>query len=83
MHTKRTVAGRWLAAATVVWLTLLALAQPASAHVAALATEPASGSTVDTAPPRLLVRFGGPIEISLGSLRMVNSDGKNVTIGTP
>ena len=83
MHTKRTVAARWFAVATVVWLTLLTVAQPASAHVAALATEPASGSTVETAPPRLLVRFGGPIEISLGSLRLVNSDGKNVTIGVP
>lgn len=77
---------RWLAAGALALLSLfiaLLPAAPASAHAAALGTEPAPGATVETSPPQILVRFGGPVEISLGSLRLVDSQGKAIAIGPP
>ena len=77
---------RWLTAGTVALMLLVALllpALPASAHAAALGTEPAPGVTLDASPSQILVRFGSPVEISLGALRLVDGTGKNIAIGSP
>ncbi len=70
-------------ALTFLVISLLLPKTPASAHAAALGTEPAPGATVDGSPPQILVRFGSPVEISLGSMRLVDGVGKNVAIGAP
>jgi copper transport protein len=72
-----------LIGALAVFLGVFAAASPAHAHAAALATEPASGSTVETSPQSILVRFGSPVEISVGALRLVDEKGANVAIGAP
>jgi copper transport protein len=83
MHRPGTLARRLLFAVTTVLLGAVALAPPANAHAAALGTEPASGSTTETSPQRVLVRFASPVEISLGALRLVDEKGGNVAIGAP
>jgi copper transport protein len=87
MHRPGTLAPRWLIALSSTLIALLlgtvGTASPAHAHAAALGTEPASGSTVEASPPRVLVRFGSPVEISLGALRLVDEKGANVAIGAP
>jgi copper transport protein len=84
MHRPGTLARRWiLALLGALVAALLGAASPASAHATALGTEPASGSTVETSPDRILVRFGSPVEISLGALRLVDEKGANVAIGAP
>ncbi len=87
MHRPGTLARRWLLALSgtliAVLLGTVTTASPAHAHAAALGTEPASGSTVEASPPRVLVRFGSPVEISLGALRLVDEKGANVAIGAP
>ncbi len=87
MHRPGTLARRWLfplvGALIAVLLGTVGTASPAHAHAAALGTEPASGSTVESSPQRVLVRFGSPVEISLGALRLVDEKGANVAIGAP
>jgi copper transport protein len=82
MSISRPVLHRWLAA-MVVLLTVFGIARPADAHTTALATEPASGSTLEQSPTQLLVRFATPVEISLGALRLVDQKGSNVALGAP
>jgi copper transport protein len=87
MHRPGMLARRWLFGLSGTLIALLlgtvGTASPAHAHAAALGTEPASGSTVEASPPRILVRFGSPVEISLGALRLVDEKGANVAIGAP
>jgi copper transport protein len=84
MHRPGMLAPRWfLALLGALLAVVLGTASPADAHAAALGTEPASGSTVEASPQRILVRFGSPVEISLGALRLVDEKGANVAIGAP
>jgi copper transport protein len=85
MRKPRLLTGRTILVALGVWVmalgAVLALASPASAHAAALGTEPAPGTTSESSPTRVLVRFGSPVEISLGAMRLVDATGANVAIG--
>jgi copper transport protein len=59
-------------------------AQPAAAHSSALSTEPATGSTVAVSPTRVLVRFNGPVQFTLGALRVVDQNGDVMKgVGSP
>jgi copper transport protein len=59
-------------------------ARPAFAHASALSTEPATGATVATSPPRVLVRFNGPVQFTVGALRVVDQNGETVKgVGAP
>jgi copper transport protein len=54
-------------------------ARPAAAHSSAQSTEPVSGSTVPTAPLRVLVRFNGPVQFGFGALRVIDANGDAIS----
>jgi copper transport protein len=57
-------------------------AAPAWAHAELTSTEPVGGTTVATAPDRVVLHFGETVEIPLGSIRVFESpSGKQVTTG--
>jgi copper transport protein len=59
-------------------------AKTAFAHSSALSTEPATGSTVAASPSRVLVRFNGPVQFTVGALRVVDQNGDTMKgIGNP
>jgi copper transport protein len=59
----------------------VAMATPAQAHAALIRTTPADGSIVQRAPSEVTLEFGEPVGIGLGSVRVVDSDGRRVDRG--
>ena len=58
-------------------------ARTASAHAQVVGSEPAFGAALTVSPNRILVRFSGPIEITLGSLRLYDAQGALFELGAP
>lgn len=63
--------------------TALLTAVPAFAHAALLTTEPASGSVVDNAPNALKMSFSEGVDLSLGSVTVVDASGDPIKTGSP
>jgi putative copper export protein/methionine-rich copper-binding protein CopC len=74
--------GVLLRAAAVTLAGLLYAPQPLSAHVDLIATTPASGATLDAAPPELRLLFSGTIEAAYTRVELVAPDGTFVPVGT-
>jgi putative copper export protein/methionine-rich copper-binding protein CopC len=68
--------------AAVVGAGLLCVPQSLSAHVDLIATTPASGATLDAAPPELRLLFSGRIEAAYTRVALVAPDGTFVPVGT-
>jgi len=86
MSTRRTSraahASRRLAALLATTLVVVAAwAAPASAHAQLLSTTPAAGSVVRHSPPQVVLRFGEPVEIDFGSIRVFDAVGARVDLG--
>src|SRR5437667_11855459 len=70
-----------LVAALALGAVLLAAA-PAFAHAQLTSTEPVGGTALATSPPRVVLHFGEPVEIPLGSIRVFASpSGKQIETG--
>jgi copper transport protein len=75
---------RWAAPAALAFALLLALVPlAASAHARFGDSTPRSGAELQQAPSRVTLRFDDDIEISLGSLRVLDSSGTNRAAGAP
>ncbi|MCW2522447.1 MAG: hypothetical protein JWO63_782 [Frankiales bacterium] len=61
---------------------LLGTASEASAHAVVVGSTPADGSRAAKAPTSVTIRFDEPVGLSLGYLRVVNSSGLRVDVGT-
>jgi copper transport protein len=70
-----------LAALTVA--IVLALASPAFAHATLLTTTPAPGTTYDTSPPVVDLRFNEPVEVAIGDIRVFDGKAQRVVTGAP
>lgn len=77
------MAKRLLAVVALV-VTLLGVgAAPAFAHATLLTTDPQNGGVYDTAPSRVKLRFSETVEVSLGGIRVYDSDRQRVVTGSP
>src|SRR5438105_4144820 len=74
---------RLLAVAALAGAFVLTSAAPAGAHAVLQNTTPASNGTVDRAPSQLMLSYNETVELSLGSLQLLNCAGGRVTIGAP
>src|SRR5882724_8431246 len=55
----------------------------ASAHAQLLSTTPGEGGVLRTSPTSLSLTFSESVEISLGAIKVVDSNGHTVDSGTP
>jgi copper transport protein len=62
---------------------LFATAGPAWAHAVLQTTDPAANAVLARAPEQLSLHFSEPVELSLGSVRLVSCSGKTVSTGAP
>jgi len=60
---------------------LLAWAAPAAAHAQLDASSPAAGAVLAESPPDVTLTFNEPVEVSLGSVRVYDSDAERVDAG--
>ncbi|HSA53624.1 MAG TPA: copper resistance protein CopC, partial [Yinghuangia sp.] len=58
-------------------------AGPASAHANLVSTTPAAGSTVPAAPATITLRYSEGVETGLGSIKVLDPNGKRVDTGSP
>ncbi|GIU84929.1 MAG: copper resistance protein C [Acidimicrobiales bacterium] len=54
---------------------------PAAAHATLQSTEPADGTSVRTAPDEVRLRFDEPVRVTVGGVRVFDSDGRRVDRG--
>jgi len=73
------LAGALALAVAVVILT----AAPALAHAILLSSSPADGSVVKQSPTALELTFNESVEVSLGSIKLLDQKGNRVDIGSP
>lgn len=77
-------AKRWaggVAAVGLLFLMAALFAQPASAHALLEETTPAQGSTVDTAPKEIRLRFIEGVDIPDGAIELYDSSGARLDVG--
>ena len=74
---------RLLAVAALVVTLLVVGAAPAFAHATLLTTAPQNGAIYDTAPSQVKLRFSEAVEVSLGGIRVYDSDRQRVVTGSP
>jgi copper transport protein len=74
---------RLLAVAALAGAFVWTSAAPAGAHAVLESTNPAANGAVDRAPAQLALRYSEGVEISLGSVQVLNCSGGRVTIGAP
>jgi copper transport protein len=80
----RLIFRRWAALAALALGLFLALVPPAaSAHARFGDSTPASGAELQQPPALVTLRFKDNIEISLGSLRVLDAAGTNRAVGAP
>jgi copper transport protein len=61
---------------------LLLLPASASAHAQLIGSTPERGATVETSPAQVEMRFNEAVEISFGSVRVLDAEGNEVQTGT-
>jgi copper transport protein len=74
---------RLVVALAVTAIALVALAGTASAHAVLESTSPAAGAVLDQPPKQVTLVFGEPVEVSLGSIRLFDGGGKEISISPP
>jgi copper transport protein len=75
---------RGLAATLLGLLALVALpVASVSAHAALESSTPAANSVLEASPPLIVLDYDEEIEASLASVKVFDSDGKAVAVGTP
>jgi copper transport protein len=74
---------RLLALGALVTALVVVLAAPASAHATLLTTNPTNGGEYDKPPKQVSLRFSEPVEVSLGGIRVFDSDRNRVVTGSP
>ena len=57
-------------------------ASPASAHAIVERTDPGIDQVVDRSPPSVSMWFNEPVEIAFGSMRVFDTTGRRVDVGT-
>jgi copper transport protein len=70
-----------LAAGGLVLAVVVGWAAPALAHAQLQSTDPAAGAVLGHSPGRVTVRFGEPVEIQFGAIRVFNATAKRVDSG--
>jgi|SRR5271154_4417970 len=70
-------------ALAAVTLNTLASVLPAHAHAFPASEQPKVGSTIDSSPPAVVIRFDSPIEALFAKLEVSDSNGQNETAGPP
>src|SRR5262245_54671551 len=74
---------RFIAVLVLVGAALFATASPAWAHAVIQTTDPEANATLERAPEQIALHFSEPVELSLGSVRLVTCSGKAVSTGSP
>lgn len=74
---------RFIAVVVLVGAALFATASPAWAHAVLQTTDPEANATLERAPEQISLHFSEPVELSLGSVRLVTCAGKAVATGAP
>ncbi len=74
---------RLLAGAAVALATVIATVAPAAAHAELRDTTPANGAVLDTAPPVVELSFSEPVEVSIGGIRVYDSNGDRLDRTSP
>jgi len=74
---------RLVVAASIVVLALVGMTSVAWAHADLLSSDPASGSTVQTAPTRLVLNYSEEPDPQLSQVELLNSSGASVDTGSP
>lgn len=74
----------WRCAAVplVAALVVATSATPAFAHAVLEQTTPAAGSVLDQPPKKVTLRFGEPVEVALGAIRVYDSKGDRLDVGS-
>ncbi|MGA6203647.1 copper resistance CopC family protein [Nocardia testacea] len=84
MNHRRTRWGRRFAlVATLLMVTLGALAGPAAAHSAVVGSDPADGATVEVGPQRATITFNEPLQPDFPAMTVVGPDGNLWSKGEP
>jgi copper transport protein len=74
---------RLVALGALVVALVVVLAAPASAHATLLSTDPSNGGIYTTPPKAVILRFSEPVEVSLGGVRVFDSNRQRVVTGSP
>ena len=64
-------------------LLVVAWAAPAFAHSTLEQTSPAAGQVLDQPPRKVTLGFNEPVEVALGAIRLYNSKGDRLDVGSP
>lgn len=72
---------RLLAVLGLVGVVVLAWAAPAAAHAQLDSSSPAAGAVLAEPPPDVVLTFNEPVEVSLGAVRVYDSDAERVDEG--
>lgn len=75
--------GRAVAVAVLVWLSMLLLATPATAHAALLFSSPPADSGVLSSPQAVTLVFGEPVAIGAAGMTITDADGYEQPVGVP
>jgi copper transport protein len=74
---------RLVVAASLVTLAFVAMTGVASAHADLLSSDPAEGSTVQTAPTQLVLNYSEEPDPQLSQVELLNGSGATVDTGSP
>jgi copper transport protein len=70
-------------AAAIVLVALVGAAGPAAAHATLVSSTPATGEALAEAPSAIVLRFDEPVELSLGSVTVIDGNRRKVEASKP
>ncbi len=68
--------------ATVALVSLLVTADPAGAHAVLVGSDPSPDTRIEESPDQIVLRFTEPVTTDLGGVRLFDSDGRRVGLGS-
>ncbi|MCZ7529499.1 MAG: copper resistance protein CopC [Acidimicrobiia bacterium] len=68
--------------ATVALVSLLVTADPAGAHAVLVGSDPSPDTRIEESPDQIVLRFTEPVTADLGGVRLFDSDGRRVGLGS-
>lgn len=74
---------RFIAVVVLVGAALFATASPAWAHAVLQTTDPEANAVLERAPEQISLHFSEPVELSLGSVRLVTCGGETISTEAP
>ena len=80
---RRRLVWRVAAVPLAAGLLVVAWAAPAFAHATLQQTSPSAGQVLDRSPKRVTLGFDESVEVALGAIRVYNSKGERLEIGSP